>query len=80
MAKFKPWSDKSYLYDQYVNKRRTLAEIVADCKEKGHSVTEMTIYNNLLKFEIPIRGGNRKLGKRSVGGNPDKKKKGGFYG
>jgi len=30
-----------------------------------------------LKHKIPIRGGNRKLGDRSVGGDPSKKKK--FY-
>jgi hypothetical protein len=75
MAAYKPWRDKSYLYNTYVTKRMTLAQIVEDCKKMGYSVTEMTIYNNLISNSIPIRGGNRKLGSRSVGGSGK-----GFYG
>lgn len=77
MSKYKPWCDKAYLFKMYVEKRKTLAEIVADCKAMGYSVTEMTIFNNLKKFEL-LRN-SRNLGTRSVGGNPEKRKKGGFY-
>ena len=77
MAAYKPWTDKAYLYKMYIEKRKTLAEIVVDCKAMGYSVTEMTIFNNLKKFEL-LRN-SRNLGKRSVGGSADKKKKGGYY-
>ena len=76
MAKFKPWTDKAYLHEMYIVKRKTLAEIVKDCEDKGLSVTQMTIFNNLKKFEL-LRN-SRNLGPRSVGGDPNKKKKG-FY-
>lgn len=56
-----------------------MAQIVDECKSFGIPVTEMTIYNNLKAFNIPIRGGSRNLGKRSVGGNAAKRKRGGFY-
>lgn len=79
MAAYKPWRDKSYLFKKYVTERKTLAQIVEDCKKNGYTVTEMTIYNNLKGFGIPIRGGGRNLGKRSVGGNSEKRKKGGYY-
>lgn len=79
MAAMKPWRDKSFLYRKYVTERKTLAQIVEDCNAMGYSVTEMTIYNNLKAFNIPIRGGSRNLGKRSVGGNAAKRKRGGFY-
>jgi hypothetical protein len=79
MAAYKPWRDKDWLYRKYVGERKTLAQIVADAKELGHSVTEMTIYNNLKGFNIPIRGGGRNLGKRSVGGSDSKRRRGGFY-
>lgn len=79
MSVSKPWRNKEWLYDQYVTKRRTLAQIVDECKSFGIPVTEMTIYNNLKAFNIPIRGGSRNLGKRSVGGNAAKRKRGGFY-
>jgi hypothetical protein len=78
MATYKPWRDKAYLHQKYVTERKTLAQIVADCKEAGYEVTEMTIYNNLKSNNIPIRGGSRNLGSRSVGGNGTKRK--GFYG
>lgn len=78
MAAYKPWRDKGYLYQTYVTKRMTIEQIAEDCKKNYKlSVTPMTIYNNLIGFKIPIRGGNRKLGTRSVGGNG---KRGGFYG
>lgn len=77
MARFKPWKDKAYMYEMYVQKRMTIEQIAEDCKSKGAPVTVMTIYNALLEHKIPIRGGNRKLGNRSVGGDPSKKKK--FY-
>lgn len=77
MAAYKPWRDKSYLHEKYVLKRMTLKQIVEDCVAAGYSVTEMTIYNNLIAFSIPIRGGNRKLGSRTVGKG---RKGGGFYG
>ena len=79
MAQYKPWRDKAYLHKKYVGERKTLAEIVEDCKAMGYSVTEMTIYNNLKGFDIPIRGGSRNLGKRSVGGNASSRKRGGYY-
>jgi hypothetical protein len=79
MAEYKPWRSKEYLYRKYVTERKTLAQIVADCKAMGYSVTEMTIYNNLKGFSIPIRGGGRNLGKRSVGGSDAKRRRGGFY-
>lgn len=78
MGSFKPWHDKSFLYNLYVVKRKSIDEIAEECKKMGHTVTPMTIYNNLKKLNIPIRGGSRNLGKRSVGGNS--KGKGGFYG
>ena len=78
MAAYKPWTDKSYLHEKYVTKRMTLKQIVEDCVAAGYSVTEMTIYNNLIKNNIPIRGGNRKLGSRTVGSKG--RKGGGFYG
>lgn len=74
MAQYKPWRDKAYLHQMYVVKRKTLAQIVEDCKSMGYSVTEMTIYNNLKSFDL-IKN-SRNLGKRSVGGNG---KRGGFY-
>lgn len=78
MAQYKPWRDKGYLYDKYVTKRMTLKQIVEDCQSLGYSVTEMTIYNNIKAFDIPIRGGSRNLGKRSIGNGKPKGK--GFYG
>lgn len=77
MATYKPWTDSGYLHKMYVEKRKTMAEIVIDCKNMGFSVTEMTIWNNLKKFGL-LRN-SRNLGKRSVGGNAEKRKKGGFY-
>lgn len=77
MAAYRPWRDKNYLHSTYVAKRMTLDQIVEDCKALGYSVTPMTIWNNLKSFDIPIRGGSRNLGKRSVGGGG---KRGGFYG
>lgn len=78
MAQYRPWQDKSYLYEKYVTKRMTIDAIAAECTENGTPVTPMTIYNNLIKHSIPIRGGNRRLGQRTVG-----KKRGrgggGFY-
>jgi hypothetical protein len=76
MARFKPWTDKQYLYDMYIVKRKTITEIAEDCKSKGIPVTEMTIFNNLKKHDL-LRN-SRNLGSRSVGGDPTKKKKG-FY-
>lgn len=78
MATYRPWRDKGYLYNAYVTKRMTLDDIVEDCKAMNYSVTAMTIYNNLKGFAIPIRGGSRNLGKRTVGG--EGKARGGFYG
>lgn len=78
MAAYKPWTDKSYLYDKYVTKKMTIKQIAEECTVNGYAVTQMTIYNNLIKHGIPIRGGNRNLGKRKVGGNTKGKK--GYYG
>lgn len=75
MARFKPWTDKSFLYNLYVVKRKTIDQIADECKKMGYSVTSMTIYNNLKKFDL-IKN-SRNLGKRSVGGNS--KGKGGYY-
>ena len=79
LAAYKPWRDKDWLWRKYVRERKTLAQIVEECKKLGHSVTEMTIYNNIKAFGIPIRGGGRNLGKRSVGGNSSSRKRGGYY-
>lgn len=75
MARFKPWTDKQFLYERYVMKRMTIDQIAKECEEMGHPVTSMTIFNNLKKFDLVKN--SRNLGKRSVGGNS--KKKGGFY-
>lgn len=72
MARFKPWTDKAYLHDMYVIKRKTLEQIVEDCKDKGAPVTQMTIFNHLKKFGL-LRN-SRTLGPRSVGGDPNKKR------
>jgi hypothetical protein len=74
----KPWTDKNWLYTRYIGKRMTIDQIAQECADMGIKVTAMTIYNNLIKFNIPIRGGNRKLGPRSVGKSSGKR--GGFYG
>ncbi len=79
MAQYKPWTDKAYMTRMYVEKRMTIDQIAEDCKSLGYQVTPMTIYNNLVALKIPIRGGNRKLGTRSVGGDPAKKARKGFY-
>jgi hypothetical protein len=76
MAGYKPWRDKSYLEDRYVKRRMTIDKIADECVKAGYSVTAMTIFNNLKSFDIPIRGGSRKLASRSVGGGT----KSGFYG
>lgn len=77
MAAYKPWRDKAYLHRMYVEKRKTLDQIVADCEAMGYSVTPMTIFNNLKAFEL-LRN-SRTLGKRSVGGNTEKRRRGGYY-
>lgn len=77
MAVYKPWHDKAYLHRMYVEKRKTLDQIVEDCISMGYNVTPMTIFNNLKKFEL-LRN-SRVLGKRSVGGDMEKRKRGGYY-
>lgn len=76
MAQYKPWRDKAWLYDRYVTRRMTIDQIAKECCDSGISCTPMTIYNNLKALGIPIRGGSRNLGKRTVGGGKGK----GFYG
>lgn len=78
MAAYKPWRDKEYLHKMYVKNRKTIDEIAEDCKKSfGLTVTPMTVYNNLKDFGLLKN--SRNLGKRSVGGNSDKRKRGGFY-
>lgn len=75
----KPWHSKEFLENEYGRKRKSIEVIAEECTKMGYSVTAMTIYNYLKRFDIPIRGGSRKLGKRSVGGNQAKRRRGGFY-
>lgn len=81
MAKDKPYADKSYLYDRYVNKKMTAKQIAEELTAGGCPVTEMTVYNHLKKHEL-IRN-SRNLGKRSFGKKPGGSKGGskrkGFY-
>lgn len=81
MAKSKPWTDKSYLYDRYKIRRWTIDKIADECTNQlGIPVTPMTIYNHLKKFDLIVN--SRNLGKRSYGNNASKKpggKKKGFY-
>lgn len=77
MAKFKPWTDKSFLYQEYSVKRKTIYQIADECTANGHPVTHMTIYNNLEKHGLLKN--SRNLGKRSVGGSQGAKKRKGFY-
>jgi hypothetical protein len=74
MANYKPWTDKGYLTENYVKKRKTCKVIADECTKSGYPVTEMTIYNWCKKFNLITNG--RNLGSRTVG----TKKKGGFYG
>lgn len=68
MAKSKPWTDKSYLYDRYKIKKMTIDQIAEECTTKlGAPVTPMTIYNHLKKFDLIVN--SRTLGKRSYGNN-----------
>lgn len=76
MAQAKPWHSKQFLYDRYVAKKNTITQIAEECKQMGFPVTEMTIFNNLKKFDLVKN--SRNLGPRSVGGNSKKKR--GFYG
>lgn len=76
MATYKPWTDKSFLYNLYTIKKKSIDQIAEECKKMGYPVTSMTIYNNLKKFDL-IKN-SRNLGSRKVGGNSNKK--GGFYG
>ena len=78
MAAYKPWTDKGYMHKMYVQNRKTIDQIAEDCKSMGYSVTPMTIFNNLKKFDLLKN--SRNLGKRSVNTNPSQKGKGGFYG
>lgn len=71
----KPWLDKGYMYDRYVKQKKTITQIADECKEMGHPVTPMTIYNNLEKLDL-LGPKSRKLGSRTIGGNSKKK---GFY-
>lgn len=68
MTADKPWRDKSYLYDRYINKRMTLGQIHKELLAMGYKVTEMTIYTNLKKFELIRKP--RQLGKRTFGKKP----------
>mgnify|MGYP000967535079 FL=1 len=77
MAQFRPWQDKSFLYQEYVVKRKTIYQIAEECTANGHPTTHMTIYNNLKKHGLLKN--SRNLGKRSVGGNAASRKKKGFY-
>jgi len=74
MAAYKPWTDMSFLKRKYITEKKTITQIAQECVDAGYSVTEMTIYNNLKKFNL-IKNG-RNLGSRSVGGSS----KNGFYG
>lgn len=65
MGSEKPWRSKEFLYQYYVVKKLTIDEIAAECKKLGHSVTPMTIYNNLKTHNL-IRN-SRNLGQRSYG-------------
>lgn len=59
---FKLYEDIDWLRQEYVIKKRTAKQIAEVC-----SVTEMTIYNWLLKFDLlKLRGKGRKLGGRTV--------------
>jgi transposase len=76
VAKEKPWTDKSYMYDRYKLKRWTIDQIAEECTTKfGVKVTPMTIYNHLKKFDLIVN--SRNLGKRSYGNNSKKSK--GYY-
>lgn len=81
MAKDKPYADKSFLYDRYVNKKMTAKQIADELTAQGCPVTEMTIYNHLKKNNL-IRN-SRNLGQRSYGKKPGSQKGGtkrkGFY-
>lgn len=79
MAKPKPWKDKDFMVQHYTKGRKSINQIAEICEGMGCPVTAMTIYNALIDLKIPIRGGNRNLGPRSVGGDPSKKGKKGFY-
>lgn len=58
----KLYTDRDFLYDQYVTKRRNCKDIAGD-----FGITEMTVYNwcryhDLLKY----RGKGRNLGQRTI--------------
>ncbi len=76
MAAYKPWNDKSFLYKMYVTDRKTIDQIADECKKMGYSVTPMTIYNGLKKFDM-IKN-SRNLGKRKVTSSTPRRK--GYYG
>lgn len=78
MAAYKPWRDKAYLHKMYVQEKKTIEQIAEDCKRMGYSVTPMTIFNNLKANNLLRK--SRNLGKRSVGGSPSSRKRGGYYG
>lgn len=58
----KIYQDYDYLRNEYVMKKRSAKDIAED-----NSVTEMTIWNYLKKFDLlKLRGKGRSLGKRTV--------------
>lgn len=62
MPRFKLYEDPDYLYDEYVKKRKTAAQI-----GKENDCTEMTIYNHLKKNDLlKYKGKGRTLGRRVV--------------
>jgi arginine repressor len=72
----KPWCDRDWLEQRYVDRHMTLAQITQEILDMGLEVTQMTVYNQLKKFNM-IRN-PRKLGSRSVKDVPGKKR--GYYG
>jgi len=58
----KIYQDRDYLYNEYVLKKKTAAQIGKDC-----GVTEMSIYNWLKKYDLlKFKGKGRSLGPRVV--------------